>query len=149
MPGPLDGLNAGGALSEGEGAAATGTRYNPVRPGPASTHSLTAYRRIELMLGVETASGFHDPAVIAGRRAELSHAALKAGELFVELLVRLRDVHMGPGGCVTKAASALFSLHNAAQEYREVRLDDMPREEGVIAQAIHGQHGPRNNRHRD
>jgi hypothetical protein len=49
---------------------------------------------------------------------------------------------MSEGGCVTKAASALFGLHRAAEGYRKVRLDTDPREEGVIAQAIHAQHGP-------
>jgi hypothetical protein len=49
---------------------------------------------------------------------------------------------MSETGCVTKTASASFNLHRAAQGFRKVRLDTDPREEGVIAPALHAQHGP-------
>jgi hypothetical protein len=115
--------------------------------GVAKFSRPTTHQKIEALLGNDPVPGAHDPVVIDGRLHELAATAHKTGELFVELLVRLRDeqargVHMGSDGCVTKAASALFDLHKAAQGYREVRLDNMPREEGVIAQAVHAQHGP-------
>jgi hypothetical protein len=114
---------------------------------PPTDHPLTGHQRIDLMLGVEPVPGAHDPVVIDGRLHELVATAHKTGELFVELLVRLRDeqacgVHMSEGGCVRKAASASFGLHRAAEAYRKVRSDTDPREEGVIAQALHAQHGP-------
>jgi hypothetical protein len=85
--------------------------------------------------------------VTEGRLHELAATAIRTGELFVELLVRLRaeqarNLHMGPDGCLTKAASSLYSLHRAAQRYREVRRDDDLHEFDLIGQAINQQHGP-------
>jgi hypothetical protein len=36
----------------------------------------------------------------------------------------------------------LFGLQRAGEGYRKVRSDTDPRKEGVIAQALHAQHGP-------
>jgi hypothetical protein len=76
-----------------------------------------------------------------------SSSSTNSSPVFEAAWVRLRDeqargVHMDPDGCVTKAASALFDLQRAGEGYRKVRLDTDPREEGVIAQALHAQHGP-------
>jgi hypothetical protein len=110
--------------------------------------TLTRHQQFEwLVLGIELVAGFNDPYVIEGRRAELVHAALKAGDAMTEVLVRLKDerasgTHMSETGCITLASKALFDLHKAAQRFREVRSDTDLREEGVIAQAIFDQHGP-------
>jgi hypothetical protein len=85
-----------------------------------------------MLLGNTPVPGYDDPRVIEGRPAELAAAAVRTGELFVELLVRLRaeranGMHMSETGCVTLASNALLALHKAMVRWREVEPDDGPR----------------------